>query len=428
VFRYGQCHTEVAGVTPVVCRVITCTPPWQWDPSCSSSPRTDNRTGRHTAPCLPGPGASAITLKYQDLGMAGGPLGNQVTVEEDAAGGGRRVTFEHGQIHWRQDLGAFGSWGPIHDTWTDSLGGPGGAAGYPRTDTRRGPGGGFDQDFEHLSLFWRESTGVQSVHGAILATYRRVGGPAGFGYPLAGEEPSAQGGRQSRFERGIITWRNDLGARAVYGAVREKWDELGGPTGSFGLPWSDELPVGGRGIVQWFTGGAIYFSPQTGSHEVHEPVLSGYQAVRGPDGAIGFPVSDVEELPGGGLWCRFERGAVTSRADVGTRSIYGAVYERWTALGGPDGEFGLPWTSEQGVGDRRGRVQWFDGAAIFWTAATGAHDVREPLLSAYRDRGGPTGALGYPVTDTESTADGGTRCRFERGTLVADASGAVTQQ
>jgi hypothetical protein len=191
VFRYGQCHLEIAGVTPVVCRVITCTPPWQWDPACSASPRTDNRTGRHTAPCLPGPGASAITLKLQDLGMAGSPLGRQLTPEEDAPGGGRRVTFERGQIHWRADLGAFGSWGPVHQAWADSFGGPAGRAGYPRSDTRPGPNGGAFQMFEHMALFSSPVTGTQPVWGGILEAYGRVGGPAAIGYPLAPEEAAA---------------------------------------------------------------------------------------------------------------------------------------------------------------------------------------------------------------------------------------------
>ncbi|MGH8947713.1 MAG: twin-arginine translocation signal domain-containing protein, partial [Acidimicrobiia bacterium] len=34
-FRYGQCHQEIACVGPIVCRVVTCTPPWVWDDSCT---------------------------------------------------------------------------------------------------------------------------------------------------------------------------------------------------------------------------------------------------------------------------------------------------------------------------------------------------------------------------------------------------------
>jgi hypothetical protein len=51
IFRYGQCNTQIAGVTAVVCRQITCIPPWQLY-HCSSSSRTDNNTALHSAPCL----------------------------------------------------------------------------------------------------------------------------------------------------------------------------------------------------------------------------------------------------------------------------------------------------------------------------------------------------------------------------------------
>jgi hypothetical protein len=52
-FRYGQCHQEIACYGPVVCRVATCVPPWQYDPSCTTSSATDNRTLFHDAPCNP---------------------------------------------------------------------------------------------------------------------------------------------------------------------------------------------------------------------------------------------------------------------------------------------------------------------------------------------------------------------------------------
>ena len=53
VFRYGQCNTQVPGVTAVVCRQISCRPPWELYPGkCSTSSATDNNTAEHTAPCL----------------------------------------------------------------------------------------------------------------------------------------------------------------------------------------------------------------------------------------------------------------------------------------------------------------------------------------------------------------------------------------
>jgi hypothetical protein len=53
-FRYGQCNQDVACVGPIVCRVVTCTPPWQIDGTCTTTPLTDNNTRNHTAPCVEG--------------------------------------------------------------------------------------------------------------------------------------------------------------------------------------------------------------------------------------------------------------------------------------------------------------------------------------------------------------------------------------
>ena len=51
-FRYGQCSQDIACVGPIACRIVTCVPPWQWDPSCEATPATDNSTGSHDRPCL----------------------------------------------------------------------------------------------------------------------------------------------------------------------------------------------------------------------------------------------------------------------------------------------------------------------------------------------------------------------------------------
>lgn len=54
-FRYGQCSQDITCVGPIVCRVVTCTPPWVWDESCTTSSATDNNTRFHDAPCLNDP-------------------------------------------------------------------------------------------------------------------------------------------------------------------------------------------------------------------------------------------------------------------------------------------------------------------------------------------------------------------------------------
>ena len=54
VFRYGQCHQEIACSGPVACRMVTCTPPYQLYRECTATSATDDNTAQHTAPCLSG--------------------------------------------------------------------------------------------------------------------------------------------------------------------------------------------------------------------------------------------------------------------------------------------------------------------------------------------------------------------------------------
>ncbi len=51
-FRYGQCGNDERCLGPIICRVVTCTPPWVWDATCSTTSATDNNTRFHDRPCL----------------------------------------------------------------------------------------------------------------------------------------------------------------------------------------------------------------------------------------------------------------------------------------------------------------------------------------------------------------------------------------
>jgi hypothetical protein len=53
-FRYGQCNQQVPCLGPIVCRVVSCIPPWQSDGACGSSVRVDNGTAGHHRACLTG--------------------------------------------------------------------------------------------------------------------------------------------------------------------------------------------------------------------------------------------------------------------------------------------------------------------------------------------------------------------------------------
>jgi hypothetical protein len=80
-FRYGQCNQQIACAGPVRCRMVSCTPPWVWDPSCTTSVATDNRTANHNAPCNnpappppPPPPPGALGMPWQAARNVNGRL------------------------------------------------------------------------------------------------------------------------------------------------------------------------------------------------------------------------------------------------------------------------------------------------------------------------------------------------------------------
>ncbi|MRH86136.1 esterase [Nocardia sp. SYP-A9097] len=64
-----------------------------------------------------------------------------------------------------------------------------------------------------------------------------------------------------------------------------------------------------------------------------------------------------------------------------------------------------------------GVTQDFKGGRVFWSQAGGAHPVGGMIGGAYEGAAGPTGALGFPISD-ESPISGGAQQNFQHGTIV----------
>ena len=48
-FRYGQCNNHHACIGPIICRVVTCVSPWEWDSSCTKTDAVAQVTYGHDA-------------------------------------------------------------------------------------------------------------------------------------------------------------------------------------------------------------------------------------------------------------------------------------------------------------------------------------------------------------------------------------------
>ena len=70
-FRYGNCNNQIACVGPIMCRVVTCSKPWELEPTCTTATRVDNATRNHHRPCLEEPTGPAVSIESAS-GVSGG--------------------------------------------------------------------------------------------------------------------------------------------------------------------------------------------------------------------------------------------------------------------------------------------------------------------------------------------------------------------
>lgn len=97
-------------------------------------------------------------------------------------------------------------------------------------------------------------------------------------------------------------------------------------------------------------------------------------------------------------------------------TVGGAIRDKWATYGWENGPLMYPKTSELNLTKYNGRLNNFEGGAIFWSANTGAHVVWGDLGSQWAAQGYENGGLGYPITD-EYPERGGWEQRFEGGVL-----------
>ncbi|SFT42794.1 Uncharacterized conserved protein, contains LGFP repeats [Geodermatophilus amargosae] len=348
-----------------------------------------------------------VLARYQALGAEAGALGLPVG-EETTEGAAQVQRFQRGLVFWTADGGSRVVRGGLYTGWLAD-GGLTGPLGAPVAD-EAAAGAGASQRFTGGSVHWSAATGPQAVLGDLARAYETSGGPAGpLGFPAAAETTSGSA-RVQRFQSGGIWWTSAGGAHAVRGGIATGWDAAGGLTGPLGAPVGDETAAG-RGAVQRFTGGTVYWSAATGPQSVRGELLQAYEATGGPGGPLGFPAA-AETTSGSARVQRFQIGGIWWTSAGGAHPVRGAIGAAWEAGGGLTGPLGAPLGDETATG--AGASQRFTGGTVYWSAATGPQSVRGDVGRAYVEAGGPGGPLGFPV-GAESASGPGRVQRFQSG-------------
>ncbi len=330
---------------------------------------------------IPGP----IGARWRELGGKNWGTPNHQTMGT-GDGRGQYVSFQNKNgtlltiLHTPQ-TGARVIWGELSTAW-NRYGRHSGFLGYPTSDQQTAHDGvGQFQTFEGGYLLWHPSIGTRELHGDILTRYLQLGGSR-FGYPTTDETGTPDGRARfnhfREFPSGAeksIYWTPQNKAHELVGVIRQSWigyrgkDQLGYPTSG------EMLTHDGVGRYQSFENCTYVWHPQTGAHEVHGAIRDRYNALGGS--AFGYPTTDETRTPNGkGVFNHFREmpsGAeksIYSTAQHGANEVYGLIRSRWAEYRWESGKMGFPTGPEVGwpEGGPGARQQSFEGGRMIYSA------------------------------------------------------------
>ena len=103
---------------------------------------------------------------------------------------------------------------------------------------------------------------------------------------------------------------------------------------NLGYPTIDQSDTDdGQGQYIHFENGAVYLTPKTGAHEIRDEILEKWQALQESSEGIGYPISDqfVDEAKNG-KYAHFEYGSIYWTAETGAHDIRDEIRAKWDAL------------------------------------------------------------------------------------------------
>ncbi len=226
---------------------------------------------------------------------------------------------------------------------------------------------------------------------------------------------------------------------SVCGAIRDKYNALGGPNSFLGYPTSDEITnpdgIGKRNTFQ-NANARIYWSPATGAAEIGGAIFDHWGNYGYETGALGYPTSDELGTPNGaGRYNVFQNanGHIYWSPATGAQEIGGSIFQHWGDFGYEAGALGFPTSDELTNPDGVGKRNTFQNAGIriYFHPATGTHEIGGAIFDRWGQTGYEGGALGYPASDERAAATefNGTQDRqndFARGSIYFNWQNAVS--
>ncbi len=232
-------------------------------------------------------------------------------------------------------------------------------------------------------LYWSAATGAKYVVDPILTKYLALGGHTVLGAPTVDTTASSDGvGQYTHFTNWSSIFSSPAtGAHLVKGRIRDKFQQLGWELGVLGYPTTDETATpDGVGRYNhflkngWYS--SIYWTPTTDAHSVQGEIRKKWAAL-GWENGLGYPVNDEDGTPDGiGRFNHFLKGQAYSSiyytVATGAHNVQGEIRKRWVALGWEKSYLRYPTSDEYVYG--AGWRSDFQGGYITWAQATGPVD------------------------------------------------------
>ncbi|MGO4229374.1 hypothetical protein AB4Y72_10935 [Arthrobacter sp. YAF34] len=364
----GEPATSTATAPPTAAHSLTLvdpTPAPTVEPTPPPTPTPTPTTEPTPTPVVAGPIAAEWTALKGAAGALGAPTGNQV-----CSLGVCSQAFNGGPIFWTSATGAHavlltaGHTGP---RWHEK----GGLAlfGYPVTDETAVAAGTIQKFSSGRVVAW---TGTQLVEFSSLSgighRWVAAGGEAVLGLPVTAEACGLKAsGCFQKFDKGSIYWAPGIDGQVVWGGILGRWMAGGAQNSVLGYPLTGETcGLTPQGCVQRFQGGSIYYSPSTGAHVTRGAIGNLFSAAGTTRSMLRYPLtSEICGQPGRGCVQRFQGGSIYWSPTTGAWISGSGIASKFVSSGGPGGSLGYPIASERCAAGSC--VQSFQHGEITWS-------------------------------------------------------------
>nr|WP_303769851.1 N-acetylmuramoyl-L-alanine amidase [Actinomyces oris] len=164
-------------------------------------------------------------------------------------------------------------------------------------------------------------------------------------------------------------------------------------------------------------------APSTVSQD--HPGAAALRSALGANGWIGPATSGVQASTKGGVFQRFKHGVGYWSPATGAQFVGEPVLSAWGAYGYQTGSMGYP-RSGGVVGVGGSRHQIFEGGIAYWRPGGRVSFIHGSILSAWAASGWERSKVGLPTGRAVRQADGTMTQTFERGSISVAPNGKVT--